>query len=55
MFSLNEQREWNGLLFDLEWLNNHIPTIDRLIKIDDKYEIKECPHCIKFYKDLKNG
>ena len=55
MFSLQEQRDWNGLKFDLEWSANHIPTSDRLIKVDGKYELQDCPHCIKFYKDLKNG
>lgn len=54
-FTLAERREWNALMFDLEWNKNHIPTIDRLKKVDGKYIIEECPHCIKFYEDLNNG
>lgn len=37
--------------WDAEWLDNHIPTIDRLKKVDGHYTIEPCPHC----EQLKRG
>lgn len=47
------QRENNAAMFDLEWMKNHIPTADRLVKVNGLYEIKDCIHCIEFYSKLK--
>lgn len=50
--TLDIKRDLNGMLFDKEWRENHIPVVDRLIKINNKYEIKECPHCLEFFRGL---
>ncbi len=48
---LDLRREKNAAVWALEWYANHIPTIDRLKKVDGKNILLPCPHCEK----LKNG
>lgn len=54
-WTLDECRRFNAFLFDMEWQLTHIPTADRLVKVNGEYIITECPHCIQFDKDLKHG
>lgn len=39
---LDLRREFNAAAFDIHFNLVHIPTKDRLIKVDGKYQIKDC-------------
>lgn len=40
---LDNKRDYNAMMFEIEFNSVHIPTNDRVKKIDGKYIIEDCP------------
>jgi hypothetical protein len=40
--ALENKRDYNAMMFEKDFKSMHIPTIDRLIKINGHYEVIDC-------------